>query len=182
MKTILLPLFSLLLLSCGETKLPISFHIEASEGQGRKFTIPYQGQLYDKSPFITQKDFATYRSFPSADGTFGIVLNAKPGISNRIEAYTADNLGKNILPIANGHMMELLRLYNKPITNGSLVIWGGFTPADLAVLNEVVPPTDDEKAKNLAVLADKTVPLVTAAPKIKEKKERKVLSEKPGRF
>lgn len=183
----LIPLFSLLLMSCGETKLPVSFHMEASEGQGKKFSIPYKGRLYDRSPFISQKEFSSYRSFPAHDGTFGVVFNAKPGLSSRVEAYTSDNLGKYILPMANGHPMELIRLYKQPITNGSLVIWSGFSPADLAVLSEVVPPTDEEKAKNLAAFAKSTIPLVTADPraemeKREKEKNRKVLSEKPGRF
>lgn len=187
MKGILVPLFSLLLASCAETTFPVSFHMEATEGDGRKFTIPHDGRLYERAPFISQKDFVSYRSFPAQDGTLGVVFNVKPGLSSRVEGFTSDNLGKYILPIANGHTMELIRLYNKPISNGALVIWGGFSPADLAVLNEVVPPTKEEEAKNLKAFADKTIPLVTLnARDEKEKAEkenkRKVLSEKRGRF
>ncbi|MEG0023807.1 MAG: hypothetical protein RR719_00495 [Akkermansia sp.] len=183
MKGFLFLLPALLLLSCAETKFPISFHMEASEGQSRKFTIPHNGVLYDKVPFISEKGMQSYRSFRAADGTFGVVLNVKPGLSPRIEAYTSNNLGKNILPIVYGRPMELQHLYNKPISNGALVLWSGFSPADLAQLSEVVPPTKEEEKKNIKSYAEKTIPLLSAKPKEeKPETERKVLSEKRGRF
>ncbi len=95
MKKLILSLAVFALCSC-ETTFPVSFHMEAAEGQGKKFTIPDQqsGKIYDKVPFISQKDFENYRSFPAADGyTYGVVFQAKRTMIPRIEAYTSTNLG-----------------------------------------------------------------------------------------
>lgn len=196
MKRLILLLSALAFTSC-ETKFPVSFHMEASEGQSQKFSIPNQGRIYDKVPFVTQKDFENYRSFHSPDGrSYGVVLKAKSTVKPRIEAYTATYLGKHILPMVNGHPMEVLKLNDKPIKTGELVIWGGFTEADLATLSEVVEPTPEEAKKDMKAFAKEGARNLSA-PKEEEKKEeekkdlrskttdsqgRKIISERRGRF
>ncbi|UQT45466.1 hypothetical protein M5E88_04350 [Akkermansia muciniphila] len=56
-----------------------------------------------------------------------------------MEGITASNLGRQILPIVNGHAMQPLRLYSKPVTSGKLAVMGGFSPADLAAMAEFIP-------------------------------------------
>lgn len=191
----LIPLLAALALCSCETTFPVSFHMEVTEGQSQKFSIPNKGRLYDKVPFVSQKDFENYRSFRAEDGlTYGVVFQAKPTVKNRIEATTASNLGSHILPMVNGHPMEVTRLYSTPITTGKLVVWYGFTEADLATLSEVVPPSPEEEKKNMKAFAETGVRNLSA-PKEKpeeEKKDlrskdtdsqgRKIISERRGRF
>lgn len=192
MKALPLLLTFVCLSSC-ETKFPVSFHMEDTQDIGRafgtndKFTIRQGTQTFEKAPFISQKDFESYRSFRAEDGTFGVVFNVKKPLWSRVKATTTQNLGSNILPMVNGHPMELIRLYKEPIRNGKLVVWGGFTPADLAVLAEVVPPLDPEREKPVLDQASSSKPNLSISPqewaeKEKEKNERKVISEKRGRF
>lgn len=195
MKALPLLLTFVCLCSC-ETKFPISFHMEETQDLGSafrtndKFTIRQGSKTFEKAPFVSNKDFESYRSFPSQNGSFGVVFNAKKPVWSRIEAYTIQNLGCDILPMANGHPMELLHLYKQPIRGGKLVIWSGFTPADLAVLAEVVPPADEEKEKKVLAMADSTKRNLSINPQEwaemqkeqEEKAQRKVISEKRGRF
>lgn len=174
----LIPLLAALALCSCETTFPVSFHMEVTEGQSEKFSIKNQGRLYDKVPFVSQSDFENYQSFRAEDGrSYGVVFQVKPTVRNRVEAYTANNLGSYILPVINGHPMELLKLNRTPITTGKLVIWSGFTEADLATLSEVVPPTPEEEKKDMKAFSEKGVRNLSA-PKEEDKEEEKDLSSK----
>ncbi len=192
MKTLPLLVTFVCLCSC-ETRFPVSFHMEERQDLGSafrtndKFSIRQGSMTFEKAPFVSQKDFESYRSFPAANGTYGVVFNVKKPLWARVEAYTTQNLESNILPMVNGHPMEQLRLYQKPITNGKLVVWGGFTPADLAVLAEVVEPEDSAREKPILDRAESTKANLSISPqewadKKKENEDRKVISEKRGRF
>ena len=184
------------LCSC-ETKFPISFHMEQKDDFGKsfkavdKFTIREKNKVFDRAPFLSGNDMQSYRSFPAQDGTYGVVFNVKRMMWSRLEAFTTNNLGSDILPMVNGHPMEVTHLYNKPITSGKIVIWGGFTPADLAVLADTIPPENEEKEQPILNIADSTKPNLSVSPqewaerqkeKAEEAEERKVISEKRGRF
>jgi len=129
-----------MLCSCGPDKYPISFHMETGATDSRKFAFERDGHYYSKAPFISHKDIESYYSFPALDNTYGIVVNVRKGLDSRVEGITAANLGRQILPIVNGHAMQPLRLYSKPVTSGKLAIMGGFSPADLAPMAELIPP------------------------------------------
>lgn len=171
MKWLSLLFGSVMLCSC-ESTYPVSFHVEAGEGQSRKFSVPHNGRLYDKVPFVSQKDFESYYSFPHKDGSYGIVLTAKSSSRNRIEAYTSENLGRFILPIANGNMMSITQL-TRPVTTGKLVIWGGFSPADLAELAKAIPPADEKREEPILKMAPHTKKLLLNAQELAEKEEQK---------
>ena len=122
MKMLLLLFGSLMLCSCGPDKYPISFHMETGATDSRKFAFERDGHYYSKAPFISHKDIESYYSFPAPDNTYGIVVNVRKGLDSRVEGITAANLGRQILPIVNGHAMQPLRLYSKPVTSGKLAI------------------------------------------------------------
>ena len=131
MKMLLFFFGSLMLCSCGPDKYPISFHMETGATDSKKFAFERDGHYYSKAPFISHKDIESYYSFPAPDNTYGIVVNVRKGLGSRVEGITAANLGRQILPIVNGHAMQPLRLYSKPVTSGKLAVMGGFSPADL---------------------------------------------------
>jgi hypothetical protein len=189
----LLPALALLVLCSCESTFPVTFHMEnrsdisSAMGMTDKFSLRVGNKVFDRAAFISQKDFDNYRSFLSNDGTYGVVFTANKKMWTRIQAYTTSNLGSDILPMVNGHPMELLHLYNRPISTGQLVVWGGFTPADLAALSKVVDPTPEEKAKGLIEQGKYSKKNLSISPqesleRQKEREERKVISEKRGRF
>lgn len=139
MKMLLFLFSSLMLCSCGPDKYPISFHMETGATDSKKFAFERDGHYYSKAPFISHKDIESYYSFPAPDNTYGIVVNVRKGLGSRVEGITASNLGRQILPIVNGHAMQPLRLYSKPVTSGKLAVMGGFSPADLAAMAEFIP-------------------------------------------
>ena len=162
MKLLTLFLGTLLLCSCGSDKYPVSFHMQTGASDSQKFSFRNEddGYYYSKVPFISQNDIDSYYSFRAADNTYGAVFNIKKGLHSRVEGVTALNLGKQILPIVNGHRMQPMRLYNNPIKGGKLAVLGGFSPADLAAMAEFK-------------LAPVTKPLLPAIDPTKEKKEAK---------
>ena len=122
MKLLTLFLGTLLLCSCGSDKYPVSFHMQTGASDSQKFSFRNEddGYYYSKVPFISQNDIDSYYSFRAADNTYGAVFNIKKGLHSRVEGVTALNLGKQILPIVNGHRMQPMRLYNNPIKGGKL--------------------------------------------------------------
>lgn len=191
MKMLTFFLGALLLCSCGPDKYPVSFHMETGATDSKKFAFVYDGRYYSKTPFISQKNIESYYSFPAEDNTYGIVVNVKKGLGNRLEGITAQNLGKQILPIVNGHFMQPMRLYNKPITSGKLAIRGGFSPADLAAMAEFIPPADPKREEPINKLAHVTKPLLPLKDPTKElkqekepedNKDRTVISTRRGRL
>ncbi len=177
--------------SCGPDKYPISFHMETGVTDSKKFAFERDGHYYSKAPFISQKDIESYYSFPASDNTYGIVVNIRKGLDSRVEGITAANLGKQILPVVNGHPMQPLRLYNKPVSSGKLPIMGGFSPADLAAMAEFIPPANKKREEPINKLAAVTKPLLPTNDPSKAKKEikdpeehnnRTVLSTRRGRI
>ncbi len=161
MKMLLFLFGSLMLCSCGPDKYPISFHMETGATDSKKFAFERDGHYYSKAPFISHKDIESYYSFPAPDNTYGIVVNVRKGLGSRVEGITASNLGRQILPIVNGHAMQPLRLYSKPVTSGQLAVMGGFSPAD---------PKREEPINKLAAV---TKPLLPSKDPAQEKKEAK---------
>lgn len=166
---------TLLLCSCGPDKYPVSFHMQTGASDSQKFAFQNEddGYYYSKVPFISHKDIESYYSFPAADNTYGVVFNIKKGLYGRVEGVTAENLGKQILPVVNGHRMQTMRLYNKPIDKGKLAVLGGFSPADLAAMAEFIPPANPKREEPINKLAPITKPLLPLKDPTKEKKEAK---------
>lgn len=181
MKMLLFFIGCLMLCSCGPDKYPISFHMETGGTDTRKFAFERDGHYYTKIPFITHKDIESYYSFPAADNTYGIVVNVKKPLHSRVEGETANNLGRQIMPIVNGHFMQPLRLYSRPVSSGKLVILGGFSPADLAAMAEFIPPANAKREEPINKLAPITKPLLPAEDPTKETKEAKAPEEHPDR-
>ena len=173
MKMLLFFFGSLMLCSCGPDKYPISFHMETGATDSKKFAFERDGHYYSKAPFISHKDIESYYSFPAPDNTYGIVVNVRKGLGSRVEGITAANLGRQILPIVNGHAMQPLRLYSKPVTSGKLAVMGGFSPADLAAMAEFIPPADPKREEPINKLAAVTKPLLPSKNPAQEKKEAK---------
>lgn len=181
MKMLLYFLGTLMLCSCGPDKYPVSFHMETGSTDSKKFAFMHDGHYYSKAPFISQKDIESYYSFPAEDNTYGIVVNVKKGLESRVEGMTAQNLGRQILPVVNGHTMQPLRLYNKPVTSGKLAVMGGFSPADLAAMAEFIPPANLKREEAINKMAPVTKPLLPAKDPTQEKKEAKEPEEHKDR-
>ncbi len=156
----------------------------------QKFAFQHEGHFYSKASFITNINIESYYSFPAEDNTYGVVFILKPGLANRLEGMTAQNLGRCILPVVNGHFMPVMRLYNRPITTGKIPIHGGFSAADLEVLADFIPPKDEDREEKIIKMAPATKRLLRdidpdeiKKPKDPERHEnRTVVGERHGRF
>ncbi len=189
MKKLALLLSALFLCSCSD-KFLISFHMETDSMDSKKFAFTHKGRFYTKSAFITNTNIESFYSFQAEDNTYGVVFILKPGLSNRLEGMTAQNLGKRIQPIVNGHFMNTLRLYSKPITTGKIPIHGGFSAADIKELADHVNPPQQKTNQKVFKLAPATKRLLhdIDPDEVKKQKDpeenenRTVISERRGRF
>lgn len=180
MKMLLFFLGSLMLCSCGPDKYPVSFHMETGATDSKKFAFERDGHYYSKAPFISQKDIESYYSFPAEDNTYGIVVNVRKGLDSRVEGVTAANLGKQILPVVNGHAMRSAPLQQTRYLRQT-GRHGGFSPADLAAMAEFIPPADPKREEPINKLAAVTKPLLPIKDPTQEKKEAKEPEEHKDR-
>ncbi len=164
--------------------------METESMDSQKFAFHHEGHFYSKSSFITNTNIESYYSFKADDNTYGVVFILKPGLANRLEGMTAQNLGRCILPVVNGHFLPVMKLYNKPITSGKIPIHGGFSAADLEVLAEYIPPKDEEREEKIIKMAPASKRLLrdidpdeVKKPKDPERHDnRTILDERRGRF
>lgn len=164
--------------ACSEQKFPVTFHLEAPPSDSGKFTFYHHGVCYSKAPFFSHNQIDSYYSFPAGDNTYGIVVIAKKGYAPRIEAMTEENKGKKILPVVNGHTMQPMQIYDRPITGGKLAILGGFSPADLKEMSEFISPKDEKREAPILKMAPYTRPLLEKEDPNDKKAEQKESTSK----
>ncbi len=121
----------LLFSSCSEPHYSLMFLNEADNADaGAKLTIMYQGRYYEKLPLLSLNNFSSFRSRPEADGTYSVALYVNKMYAQRLFTATTSKHNKLLLPVAGGLAHTPIRI-TKPITDGTLVIWGGLTGYDL---------------------------------------------------
>lgn len=138
-------------LSSCATKFPVSFHLQGDKSDGAKMSVTqnFAGHeiTFRKSGFIGSRDIESYRSFQDPKtGTYGVGFYLKPGAKNRYQASTAENIGKLILPIANGKPCEIFEI-DKSYSHGIICIYSGLTKEDLDMISEVYDPHEKEKER-----------------------------------
>ncbi len=138
----------LLLTACSDPPYSLMFLNEADNANaGAKLTIMYKGRYYEKLPLLSLNQFSSFRSFPAADGSYGVALYVDKKYSQRLFTATAAKRNKLLLPVAGGLAYEPIRITG-PITDGVLVVWGGLSGYDLFRISEklrALKPEIEEK-------------------------------------
>ncbi len=138
---------ALLSIGAGKKAKPIivSFHIEAAQEDGVKFSIPVklgsQGRQYffTRTPVFTEKDIAYYYPFMSKNGTtFGAGFKLKARAAEELKGVALSHQGKLLgIRIAPTHYSAVV--IDRPDSPGVITVWEGLTQEHLKILDEVIP-------------------------------------------
>lgn len=132
------------LVSCENRPYPVGFHLEADGGEGGSNFVFKDGQrFYDRTPFLSLVHFQKFASFLNPDGSYCVVLEAKPEMQMRLNTMTQANIGKRMIPTVSGMRFEPL-VIKEPNTDGKLVIWNGLNGYDLYMISKHVEPAQPE--------------------------------------
>lgn len=138
----------LALCQCAHRKpYPVYFLTESSgQEQGAAFVVVYQQTPYNRMPIFSLESFDKFRSFLTADGSYGVSLYLKKEYRMRLYTTSIDANGKKLLPVVNGLAFEPLKI-DRPIVDGTLVIWNGLNGYDLKEISRTVEPADPDMEK-----------------------------------
>ena len=142
---ILLPAF--LSIGAGKKSKPItvSFHLEAAQEDGHKFSIPVKlgsqrrQYFFMRTPEFTEKDVAYYYPFMSKNGTtFGIGFKLTARASEKLKGLALNHQDK-LLGIRIGTTHYSAVIIDRPDTAGVITVWEGLTQDHLKQVDKVIP-------------------------------------------
>lgn len=134
-----------------EPQASISFHLEGAAAEAPKISRGVTTEAGDGFfrivPEISNRDAIAFSSFPSKeDQTYGLVIKLNKQATRKLEVISTMNQGKLLLSIINGQPHGITRI-DKPIKDGTLVIWRGVTNEHIRMYDQVVPRIgEDQKA------------------------------------
>lgn len=140
--------------SCSPNKFPVTFHLQGDDSDSTKLSfmqvIHGKQTKFVKAPFISNRDIENYRSFQDPKtGTYGAAFYLKPGVGSRYQGITAQNLGKLVIPMANGKPCEVFRI-DGVYDQGFICVYGGLSKDDMNQIKEVIEPHPKEKERMTA--------------------------------
>lgn len=132
--------------SCAD-KYPVTFHLEASEGEPDKMTFAYEHQgkaiKFQKAAFIGSRDIESYRLIRNFEGPVGIGFYLTPAGTIRYRGLFHDSHGKLVLPVVNGNPKGLFKIGGvfRPI----MPIYEGLTEEEIKMIRKVYEPHKEEQ-------------------------------------
>ena len=121
----------------------ISFHVEGAAAEApkisREVTTEAGKGFFRVVPEISNNDAAAFSPFPAEDGNgYGLVIKLNKKATRKLEVISTLYQGKLLLSIINGQPHDIVRI-DKPIKDGTLVIWQGVTLAQINSYDLIVP-------------------------------------------
>lgn len=127
------------------TPIIVSFHLEASQEDGPKFTIPVKlgsesrQYFFKRSPEFTDNDIAYYYPFMAKNGSsFGVGFKLTPRATQELKGLALNYHGK-LLGIRIGSSHYSAVIIDRPDTPGVITVWEGLTQTHIKTLDEVIP-------------------------------------------
>ena len=126
----------------------ISFHMEGSAAEAPKFARQFEtlaGMGYfRKIPEVSTRNIISFSPFPADDKkTYGIVFKLNEQGRKRLLEATTMNQGRLLLALVNGQPLGVVRI-DKPVNDGTLVIWSGVTQQEISLYDKVAPRTGED--------------------------------------
>ena len=126
----------------------LSFHLQGTKNDGPKMAFPlpvYGKELYfRRSPEITAKDVICFKPFPANDGSYGATFSLSKVGTQRLAAITTQNQKRWFATMLNGKPIDMVYI-DRPVQDGTLVIWQGLTRSDLGRFTMKLPYPGDSK-------------------------------------
>jgi hypothetical protein len=111
-------------------------------------TAPISGKsiFVEKIPAISEHDVAAYRAYPTASGTFGVVLQLDDHGRVALETLSIEHRGQTLVVILNGRAVTEL-LVDRRVSDGQIYIASGATAADLELMRKAWPQIGAKKRR-----------------------------------
>jgi preprotein translocase subunit SecD len=133
-----------------DDKTVVSFHVETDTNENPKmiFQLPVEGQTryFRRLPEVSTRDMKTFRPFPSDAGGYGVVFELKNNAAQRLGAITSANPERWLAAMVNGRGVDAVFI-DKPINDGKVVVWKGFTATEIQQLDKLMPRTGETKKR-----------------------------------
>ena len=171
-------------------KLSVSFHLEGHSYEQKfvqeiKLGNPPKSYFFRKQPELTQRHIVGYYPFPSNDGKgYGAAFKLNENGTNTLSTLSITGANRKLLTVVNGEPIDHTIL-DKPVNDGTIVVWGGLTKAELALFDKkfrrILPEPSRSSATSRAGMPeraterqdDRTMPPIIDADSATEKEPKK---------
>ena len=128
----------------------IRVHAQANENDGSVFatpiTAPSSGRniFIEKIPVISEHDVAAIRTYPAADGSFGVLLKLNDHGRLALETMSMEHRGTTVIVLVNGRAITELMI-DRPVRDGQIYLPSGLAAADVAMMEKEWPAKGERK-------------------------------------
>jgi len=128
----------------------ITLHMETESTDNPKMTFQQQAngkmRWFHRMPEMSANDIQAFSPFPDESGDYGLVIQFKPSVANRLAAVTNANVNRCMVARVNGRVVDGV-IVDKQVEDNRWVIWKGVTLADIEVLDKEFPRIGEKGKK-----------------------------------
>jgi hypothetical protein len=146
-------LVALLTLATAEARKPrctLRAHLEANAQDGPVFSSPLKSprtgrQLFiAKVPAISELDVVSFRAYPAANGTFGVLFQLNDHGKLALDTLSVERRGSSLFIFVNGRLIDELQI-DRRVSDGKLYVAAGLTAADIELMTQSWKPRGRNK-------------------------------------
>ncbi len=139
----LFPLLALLFVAAAKKppEMPVRFHLQAQESDGKPFVMPVpvhagRGPAFiRKVPEISERDIEAIFPFTAADGTLGCALKLTPHGRIQLDTVSIEERGRVLVCMVGNRVVTAI-LIDKRVDDGILTIPSGLAPEEVTKLEQ----------------------------------------------
>lgn len=119
-------------------------HVEANANDGPVFSTqlrsPATGRsiVIAKTPTISERDVVSFRPYPAADGSYGVLFNLSDHGKLALDTLSVEKRGTFLYVFINGRPAAELQI-DRRVSDGKLYIASGLTLADVELMKKDWP-------------------------------------------
>jgi hypothetical protein len=116
-------------------------HVEANAQDGPTFSSrlrsPTTGRevFISKAPTISELDVVSFRAYPAANGTFGVLFQLNDHGKLALDTLSIERRGSSLFIFVNGRFIDELQI-DRRVSDGKLYLAAGLTTADIELMKK----------------------------------------------
>lgn len=136
----------------GKRRCTLRAHLEANSHDSDVFSTPLHSAssgrdvTIEKVPTISEFDVASFRAYPAADGTFGVLFQLNDHGMLALDTLSIDRRGTMLYLFVNGRPAAELQI-DRRVADGKLYVASGLTAADIALMKHDWPTSGGAKKR-----------------------------------
>jgi len=134
-------LFCVASISAKQRHCTIRIHAEANAHDSEVFSSKVRSQftgkdvVIEKTPTLTELDVAAFRPYPTADGSFGALLQFDDHGQIALDSLSIERRGTFLFVFVNGRPITELRV-DRRVADGKIYLPRGITAADIELMRK----------------------------------------------